>query len=140
MDPNENENTLMLVYDNVVNSWVYKRLYEIPRTYTFAPYPEDVYMELDYFVRSAGLVNHRFVWSSNQHGIPFDLYMGIRSNINKEMRGRYTQCKGLPKIGGLMHKTMDEVVMSQEDIRFIIGSLDNLPLTIHGTHFQFIDD
>lgn len=49
------------VFDNVLNDWIPltdELIRNIPETFTFAPKPFHREMELDYFVRSTGLLKH----------------------------------------------------------------------------------
>lgn len=90
------------VFDNVLGEWIPLdlELYNnIPETYTFAPKPETIEMELDYFVRGAGLLKHNFVWAVD--AIPPDIYRKVRSGTNQAYRGRYTLTPWLPQIAGL---------------------------------------
>lgn len=88
-----------MVYDSVAREWIpfTNRLFDdIPPTFTFAPRPIGLVMELDYFVRSAGLVKHSFVWSIDS--IPRDLFGRICCQTNIDFRGRYTFTPWLPDI------------------------------------------
>lgn len=64
MEPNDNCDTLYKVFDNKIGQWTDKYLFEIPKTATYAPMPTNLLSELDYYIRSAALVNHKFVWST----------------------------------------------------------------------------
>lgn len=89
------------IYDKVSGKWVdfTQELYEIiPKTFTFAPRPVNIEMEMDYFVRSFGLPKHHFVWSNKLDGIPKEIFAGIRSVKNGMFRGRYTFTPWLPQI------------------------------------------
>lgn len=90
------------VYDMTAQSWTVKYMYPIPHTYTYAPKPNDVYTELDYYVRSVGLVNHRFIWSSD--GIEMNDFAKIASKINISYHGRYTLAPDLPNIKNLVRE------------------------------------
>lgn len=90
------------IYDNVIEEWVplTTDLYRsIPQTYTFAPQPDHVQMEMEYFIRSAGLLNHSFIWSTIS--IPRENYLKIRSFTNAAFRGRYTVTPWFPQIDTL---------------------------------------
>lgn len=90
----------MEIYDNFENRWTSLKVLEsIPSTFTFAPKPTNLLMELDYFLRGAGLVKHSFVWASES--IPVDVFYDIRSDRNNFFRGRYTVTPWLPKISNL---------------------------------------
>lgn len=58
-DPNE----VVRVYDNFIHTYTYRLLSEIESTFSFVPQPIKLQMELDYFVRSALLVKHYFIWN-----------------------------------------------------------------------------
>lgn len=80
------------VFDTVLGEWVplTEELYNrIPKTYTFAPRPENIEMEMDCFVRGCGLLKHSFVWSVNS--IPKEDFEKVASNANIAWCGRYTK-------------------------------------------------
>lgn len=85
------------VYDMNAKSWTIMYMYEIPYTYSYLPEPLDVYTELDYYVRSVGLVNHRFIWSSEDQLTKND-FAKIASRDNHNYHGRYTLAPELPSI------------------------------------------
>lgn len=88
------------IFDNFENRWVSMKVLEgIPSTFTFVPKPSNVLMELDYFLRGAGLVKHSYVWATNS--IPVDVFYDIRSDRNNFFRGRYTVTPWLPQIATL---------------------------------------
>ena len=88
------------VFDNFENRWVSATILEsISPTFTFAPKPTNVYMELDYFLRGAGLPKHSYIWSTDS--IPVDVFYSIRSDQNNFFRGRYTVTPWLPQIAKL---------------------------------------
>lgn len=94
------------VFDTIECRWITlnKLLIEsIPPTFTFAPKPTSVDMELDYFLRAAGLIKHSFVWSTDS--IPVETFYNVRSDRNNFFRGRYTLTPWLPQIGTLGHMT-----------------------------------
>lgn len=87
------------IFDTVEDKWVpfTERLYDsIPETYTFAQRPVDQQLEMDYFVRSCGLPNHRFIWSTDS--ISMKHYGWVISETNKLFRGRYTFTPYMPRI------------------------------------------
>lgn len=104
------------VFDNAIGEWIpmTPELFEaIPRTYTFAPQPDSVLMELDYFVRGAGLLKHAFVWATNS--IPAETYCMVRCDTNKKFRGRYTVTPWLPSIHNLGQNIGGDYFISDED-------------------------
>lgn len=59
----EDSNGQRVVFDKLTDEWVplTKSFLKItPDTYSFVPRPENVQMELDYFVRGGGFINHSF--------------------------------------------------------------------------------
>lgn len=92
------------IYDTWLNEWVpyTEELFNsIPKTCTFAPRPTDHEIEVEYFVRSAGLPKHVWIWSDGVQTMSRAIYLFIRGNINAEYRGRYTFTPRLPQIDGL---------------------------------------
>lgn len=90
------------VFDTQDNKWLtlnQELLDSIPKTYTYAPRPQNVDMELDYFVRGCGLVKHHFIWSVD--ALPKDDFAKITSNTNIAWRGRYTMTPWMPRIQNL---------------------------------------
>lgn len=93
------ETDIREIYDNVNEEWIplTNDLRErIPPTFTFAPRPINVFMELDYFVRGAGLLNHSYIWSVDS--IPRENFGKFQSNTNAAFRGRYTVTPWYPQI------------------------------------------
>lgn len=111
------------VFDTVTGKWVplTKQLINIiPDTYTFAPRPENVSMELDYFVRGSGLINHSFVWSNPS--IPKDLYAVVVTHTNFNFHGRYTVTPWVPKMKNLGRMVKGFYVVSDDDWNFLYGN------------------
>lgn len=91
-----------VIYDNFIDDWIPltdEMIENTAKTYTYAPKPITLEMELDYFVRSAGLIKHAFIWSGNM--IPRDNFAKIRNQYNANFRGRYTFTPWLPQIHSL---------------------------------------
>lgn len=108
------------VFDTEVGEWVHltEELYNrIPRTFTFAPRPENAGMELDYFVRGCGLVKHSFVWSVNP--IPRDVFEKVASNMNITWCGRYTLTPWFPRVQNLGRMMHGFYIMDDDDWRKI---------------------
>lgn len=109
--------------------WFTDELYEsLPKTFTFAPRPIDVNMEMDYFARSFGLSKHHFIWSDNVESIPREHFAALLSKKNDMFHGRYTFTPWLPQIerlGRLEFVTNDfrHYVADEEDSDAIFGKL-----------------
>lgn len=93
----------------------------IPETYTYAPRPQNVDMELDYFVRGSGLINHTFIWSSPS--IPKDIFATFATHTNFSFLGRYTVTPWVPKINNLGQMVNGFYVMEDEDWVFMYTNL-----------------
>lgn len=110
------------VYDTWEKKWVplTNQLFNIiPNTYTFAPRPENVAMELDYFVRGSGLINHSFVWShpsisKNEYGL-------VATHTNITNHGRFTVTPWVPHMNQLGRMQKGFYVLEHEDWNFIYG-------------------
>lgn len=103
-----NGNVQNVIFDTEYDEWVpltAELLHQIPETFTYAPKPISCEMELDYFVRSAGLIKHAFIWSGD--AISRNDFAKIRSQSNAIYRGRYTLTPWLPQIGTL--GVLDEI-------------------------------
>lgn len=131
------EDTQLCVFDNVTKKWANKYLYEIPKTYTFTPFPPDAFVALDYYIKSVALVKHTFIWSKDS--IPFNDYANVRSETNKAYRGRFTLVSGLPKLNGLFHTGQTIVPVNPFDLQFMIGPMSVLPPRIGNHHFYWSD-
>lgn len=104
------------VYDNTIGEWIpmtVELFHSISPTYTFAPKPHSILMELDYFLRGAGLVKHSFVWATES--IPKDTFAKVRSVTNQQFRGRYTVTPWFPQIQTLGRQIGGEYVITEED-------------------------
>lgn len=104
------------VFDNTISDWIpmtVELFQSIPPTFTFAPKPDSVMMELDYFLRGAGLVKHSFVWATES--IPVDTYAKVRSVTNQQFRGRYTVTPWFPPIQTLGRQVGDDYIIADED-------------------------
>lgn len=122
IDPNRNQNE---VFDNNANQWVPLTddlFRSIPKTFTFAPKPVNVDMELDYYVRGAGLIKHSFIWATD--AILKEHFSKIASNKNKEFIGRYTLTPWMPKISNLGRMLNGWYVIDDEDWEVMYG--DNM--------------
>ncbi|XP_055307484.1 uncharacterized protein LOC129571693 [Sitodiplosis mosellana] len=118
-----------LVYDNFTEDWVKltNSLYEsIPPTYTMVPRPQNVQMEMDYFVRGVGLLKHAYVWSID--GIPKDVFPKIASTSNAFYRGRYTVLPWMPNVHSIGRMEKGFYVLDDEDWEKLYGTN-----TWHGT-------
>lgn len=117
IDPCDDEDTLYKVYDNLLGEWTHLYLKEIPFTRTYAPRPHNTLQEIDYFVRSAALVCHKFIWSNNcKQGISMDDFASIKNENNLLNRGRFSLIEGLPHIKDLIRP--NEYVPQQLDFTF----------------------
>lgn len=104
------------IFDTHANQWIKlsKELYDsIPNTFTFAPRPTNLDMELDYFVRGCGLLKHSFIWSLDS--IPKSVFEKIASKSNTDCRGRYTLTPWLPPISRLGRMERGFYVMNNAD-------------------------
>lgn len=94
------------IFDTVLNRFVAftSHLFEeMPATFTFCPKPANAEQEVEYYVRSAGLPKHAFIWSDNiaKTGLTWRQYCSIRGETNIHFRGRYTFTPLLPQIKNL---------------------------------------
>lgn len=104
------------VFDVIEDKWIpltEQLLDSIPKTYTFAPRPSMVEMEMDYFVRGSGLLKHSFVWSVD--AIPKELFAKVASMNNKKFHGRYTVTPWLPRIANLGRISSGWYIVDDED-------------------------
>lgn len=93
------ENDGYIMYDNTYNEWVPFDPDHVPWTFTYAPAPRNAMMELDYFLRSVGLVKHKFIWVENAHrGIHRDIFTMIVNSTNRAFLGRFTVAPIMPSI------------------------------------------
>lgn len=78
---------------------------DIPQTATFTRRPENAEQEVEYFVRSASLPKHSFIWSDDvvNTGLSWEEFSSIRGFSNQEFRGRFTFLPYLPNIKDLGH-------------------------------------
>lgn len=112
------------IYDNAYGEWTWfnRDLYDsIPPTFTFAPRPIDVEMELDYFVRSFGLPKHKFIWSDGIKAIPIDQFASIFSTKNDIFRGRYTFTPWMPPIASLSKLSFGHYIIDKDDYETIFN-------------------
>lgn len=110
------------IFDQEVGEWIWfnAELYEsIPNTYSFAPRPIDVHMEMDYFVRSFGLPKHHFIWSDGSKGILREHFGLVRSIQNGKFHGHYTLTPWLPSIKNLGRLMSGFYVTDNEDYEAI---------------------
>lgn len=119
----DNDNQENQVYDTEADEWVTlsQSLYNsIPYTYTFAPQPQNVDMEIDFFARGCGLLKHSFIWSTDS--IPKNNFAKIASNVNIAWRGRYTVTPWFPSIHSLGRMMNGYYVMEDTDWQKIYGN------------------
>lgn len=112
-----------MVFDNLEKEWVRltdELIDETPPSFTYSPKPFNLDMELDYFLRSAGLIKHMYVWSVDG-GIPREMYAAINSSKNKVSLGRYTVLPWAPSIKELPRIQNGFFINSANDRRIIYG-------------------
>lgn len=95
-----NADPIVDVFDTEQKRWVRVLFNDIPWTYSFVPKPHNTVFELDYWVRSCGLVKHQFIWSVPS--IPAATFARVSAPQNREMLGRYTTMPWLPLIKDLI--------------------------------------
>lgn len=108
------------IFDTVLGQFVpyTKQLWlSIPKTTTFTKRPRNAEEEVEYFVRSVGLPNHKFFWSDDVQltGLDFNDYAAINGERNKKYRGRYTFTPELPSINRLRRPTKFGFELDQTD-------------------------
>lgn len=114
------------VYDRFINQWVPftdSLLESIPPTFSYVPKPTNLDLEVDYFVRSAGLIKHAFVWSDSheKEGIPWEQFCQIRGSRNIKYRGRFTLTPWLPRIEKMARMENGCYIVSEKDWKIIYG-------------------
>lgn len=88
-----------MMYDNIFNEWVPFDPNNVPWTYSYAPRPRSTLMELDYFLRSVGLIKHKYIWVDHpERGIHREIFAMIASRTNKEFLGRFTVTVAMPPL------------------------------------------
>lgn len=106
------------VYDNLSEKWLDYMPGEIIRTYSLAPPPGNLKIELDYFIRSWPLVNHRYIWadaSFGRFGMPRDIACMLFSNENNRNVGRYTIRPELPTLNHVARMVKHNFI--EQDVR-----------------------
>lgn len=89
------------VFDNDLDRWIAYTPEQIIKTYSMVPKPPNVAIELDYFLRSAPLVKHRYIWADEafgRTGMPREIVAKLFNNQNLVSIGRYTTHRYLPSI------------------------------------------
>lgn len=114
----EEGNEEYCAYNTKINNWELKKKMDIVRTYSFLPVPQNKAMELDYFVRTCGLINHEIIWSKQQ--IPRSVFAQINSNTNIEAIAKFTITPWLPTAEGVC-KFLGNGFMEYNDSDFIFG-------------------
>lgn len=105
-----------VVYDKKERMWVPYEEENIPTTYSVALRPESKAIELDYFLRSAPLINHTFIWTTRDvDGIERDKYAKCQGRLNLEILGRFTAIRALPTINNLARLVNGFVEQDQDD-------------------------
>lgn len=87
-----------IMFDRQNNSWVEYDEDIVPWTYSMAPAPRSVAQELDYFLRSAALVKHKFIWAPQDMKISHDAFEKLKSERNSRMFGRYANIIESPDV------------------------------------------
>lgn len=87
-----------IVFDRLLRRWILYDETLIPWTYSMAPSPSTVAMELDYFIRSACLVKHKYVWCTNDGPISRDLFGRLNSQLNNQMIERFANFEQSPTV------------------------------------------
>lgn len=89
------------IFDNTDKKWIKYDPELIPDTYTLVPAPSNVLIELDYFVRSIHVVNHRYVWALpefEEKGMPREILGKLFTNSNQKNQGRYIFREQVPTL------------------------------------------
>lgn len=102
-----------MMFDRRNNEWVPYDSGRVPYTYSLAPAPQTVAEELDYFVRSAPLIKHKFIWAKDQ--LSFDQFAKLNSRRNAEMIGRFTIVPELPSVDNLGRMVKGFLEQNQDD-------------------------
>lgn len=94
------------MFDNKVMEWVKYDKSIVPWTYSDAPKPTNVLLELDYFLRSAPLVKHKYIWvDHSDEGINRNIFEMVNSNTNHEFFGRFSVAPFMPPISTIATMT-----------------------------------
>lgn len=100
------ESVDFVMFDNTFDEWVPFDPKNVPMTYTYAPRPQNVMMELDYLLRTVALVNHKYIWVDDaDYGISRAVYSLIGSRTNRNFLGRFTVARNMPKIFNIAKMT-----------------------------------
>lgn len=97
-DPNTDEPRM---FDKKHGVWIPYDPWRVPKTYSMVPAPQDVVTELDLFIRSVPLVNHKYIWAPDTGKIPANIFGKLKSNTNQTMIGRFTIAPEMPSIDHL---------------------------------------
>lgn len=84
------------MFDTQLNEWVNFDEDIVPWTYTMVPRPTSVALELDYFIRSAPLVKHKYIWARDN--LTSEEFGKLRSHTNTSMLGRFITFVNMPDI------------------------------------------
>lgn len=95
------------MFDRNVMEWVEYDRTIVPWTYSYAPKPTNVMLELDYFLRSAPLVNHKYIWVDrpDERGIDRNIFAMVNSITNYEFFGRFSVAPFMPPISTIATMT-----------------------------------
>lgn len=104
-----------VMFDNILGRWVPYEPEWVPWTYSMATAPKNVSVELDYFVRSTALVNHKFIWAMDQ--IPINVFEKLKSRTNHDFIGRFVIKRWYPTVlepgravGQFIERDQDEYI------------------------------
>lgn len=79
-----------IVFDKKIGDWILFEPDNIVPTYSFAVPPENVVIEMDYFLRSLVLPKHKYIWVTGNSGIPHEYFEMVKSSQNQNAIGRFT--------------------------------------------------
>lgn len=72
-----------LMFDRMLNQWVSFNAEIVAPTYSIAPPPRNAFDEVNYFVATAGLIKHKFIWHSGG-SVSKGIFEKLKSRKNTE--------------------------------------------------------
>lgn len=98
------DDMIICAYNNEKKEWQKLLNYQVPRTYSMLPRPQNKAMELDYFTRAACLIKHQIIWATKE--ISKDSFGKLASATNQAEKYKYTVAPWLPGMKNVCKKSM----------------------------------